>query len=738
EYSFTGLTPGEYKVMFVAPEGFEFTTANVGDDALDSDADPTMDGMTQVVTLTSGEFNDTLDAGLIQPTPGIDIEKFVNGADADTEAEAVEILPGDDAVFTYEVTNTGEVAFAANEVIVTDDNGTAGDTSDDFNPEQVLANGFNTGDTNQNNALDSGETWFYTKTVAAEDLSTSTTITTNQVIDFEGFAAGTVIDNEYASLGVTISATGGSNQAMIFDSANPTGGDHDLETPGYGNNNTTAQGNILIISEDGDSSDPDDNAGGGTITFTFDNAVNVNSLSFVDIEESGGKVFTTDADGNVTTTNIAAPGDNSFQTLTINDDDVVKLEVDLVGSGSISSVDFDSIETSTAPGIYTNIGEVVAGNVNDEDAANYVNPTPEPGIDIEKFVNGIDANSPDEYPELTPGDDVTFTYDVTNTGNVAFAAADVIVTDDNGTPDDTSDDFNPDQVLVNGFNVGDVNQNNQLDATEIWKYSETLTVEDLSSSETIRIEAEDLHLYNYGVEHGDFASGGELIALHGHEGTASTTFSGETGQYDVIVGYYDENDGHATGKFKLNGQIIDSWTFEEDLGSNLPNEDTFVTRTVAEHITIEYGDSLTLKGIEDDYEFARFDYIELVKKGDEDGIYENVATVEAGDVSDSDMSGYVNPEGEPEPQPSQNSLLFSLKDHQNLDGINFEPEDIVEYNLADQSFSKFFDGSDVGLEGFKIDAFEVISDNEILLSFKYAQDIGGIHVDDSDIVKLTA
>ncbi|UKO98975.1 SdrD B-like domain-containing protein [Nostoc sp. UHCC 0870] len=65
-YSFTGLTPGEYKVMFVAPNGFEFTTANVGNDALDSDANPS-NGMTQTVTLSSGEFNDTLDAGLIKP-----------------------------------------------------------------------------------------------------------------------------------------------------------------------------------------------------------------------------------------------------------------------------------------------------------------------------------------------------------------------------------------------------------------------------------------------------------------------------------------------------------------------------------------------------------------------------------------------------------------------------------------------------------------------------------------------
>ena len=62
-YLFDELTPGDYQVEFVAPESYYFTTANVGDDALDSDAD-VVTGLTQVVTLESGEFNGTLDAGL--------------------------------------------------------------------------------------------------------------------------------------------------------------------------------------------------------------------------------------------------------------------------------------------------------------------------------------------------------------------------------------------------------------------------------------------------------------------------------------------------------------------------------------------------------------------------------------------------------------------------------------------------------------------------------------------------
>ncbi|MEO0775300.1 MAG: SdrD B-like domain-containing protein [Bacteroidota bacterium] len=62
-YMFDGLLPGTYKVTFETPAGYSPTRPNFGDDTRDSDADPAMGGMTQFVTLMSGEYNPTLDAG---------------------------------------------------------------------------------------------------------------------------------------------------------------------------------------------------------------------------------------------------------------------------------------------------------------------------------------------------------------------------------------------------------------------------------------------------------------------------------------------------------------------------------------------------------------------------------------------------------------------------------------------------------------------------------------------------
>lgn len=66
-YMFSGLTPGDYYVEFVAPVGYSLTPQDQGvDDAVDSDADTTT-GQTAVFTITSGESNTTIDAGLYQP-----------------------------------------------------------------------------------------------------------------------------------------------------------------------------------------------------------------------------------------------------------------------------------------------------------------------------------------------------------------------------------------------------------------------------------------------------------------------------------------------------------------------------------------------------------------------------------------------------------------------------------------------------------------------------------------------
>src|SRR3954452_17067297 len=94
---------------------------------------------------------------------------------------------------------------------------------------------------------------------------------------------------------------------------------------------------------------------------------------------------------------------------------------------------------------------------------------PQPEINIVKETDGTD----NQCPNILTGSTVTWTYSVTNPGNVALS--NVVVTDDNGTPGNLLDDFTATAVLSGGFNVGDANHNNLLDGNETWQFTATGT-----------------------------------------------------------------------------------------------------------------------------------------------------------------------------------------------------------------------------------------------------------------------
>ena len=82
-------------------------------------------------------------------------------------------------------------------------------------------------------------------------------------------------------------------------------------------------------------------------------------------------------------------------------------------------------------------------------------------------MNGQDADSA-TGPIIPIGGTANFTYEVTNAGNIAVGS--IAVVDDNGTPGNAGDDFNP------TFTGGDANGNGLLDLGEKWTYSAAHTV----------------------------------------------------------------------------------------------------------------------------------------------------------------------------------------------------------------------------------------------------------------------
>src|SRR5262245_11545046 len=118
-------------------------------------------------------------------------------------------------------------------------------------------------------------------------------------------------------------------------------------------------------------------------------------------------------------------------------------------SHQVTQADLDSnaeiVNTATATG-------TGADTVSD-DATVAVTQTRSLNIVKDADVTSVDA----------AGDTITYTYTVTNTGNAAIA--DVVVTDDNLTPGNTADDFNP------AFISGDSDGDGLLDVGETWTYT---------------------------------------------------------------------------------------------------------------------------------------------------------------------------------------------------------------------------------------------------------------------------
>jgi uncharacterized repeat protein (TIGR01451 family) len=319
--------------------------------------------------------------------PGIQIVKLVNGQDADTPT-GPHVPVGSTVTFTYVVTNTGNVPLS--NVVVTDDQ---------LGPITSF-----TGDTNNNGLLDLTETWTYTKTATAlAGQQTNVGTVTGQDVNNP---PGTTVTDE--------------NPANYFGDA-----------PGI-------QIVKLVNGQDADTPPGPHVAAGSTVTFTY---VVTNT-------------------GNVPLANVVVT-DDQLGTIT-------SFTGDTNGNGLLDLTEtWTYTKTATAQaGQHTNVGTVTAKDPNipngppvtDNNPGNYFGDAP--GIQIVKFVNGQNADSA-PGPHVPAGSTLTFTYVVTNTGNVPLA--NVVVTDDQlGT--------------ITSF-TGDTNGNGLLDTNETWLFTKTATAQ---------------------------------------------------------------------------------------------------------------------------------------------------------------------------------------------------------------------------------------------------------------------
>lgn len=283
--------------------------------------------------------------------PAIEIEKLTNGYDADGVASAPQLLQGDAVVWTYVVTNTGNIALS--DVAVSDDQGVeVSCPRTTLEPgEQMLCTGSGT-------AVASEECYENVGTVVA------TPPQGDNVTDSD--------PSHYCAEEVV-------GEASIHIEKYTNGADADV-APGPALTEGDAVQWVYVVTNTGD------------VTLT---GVTVTDDQGVSVTCSGGQPF------------VLEPA----QTKTCFGNGVA-------GIGQYANV-------GTASGTPEGGGDAVG----DSDPSHYFGEEAlaEPEIDLEKKTNGSDADTP-TGPVLTVGDPVTWTYLVTNTGDVPLTG--IAVSDD--------------------------------------------------------------------------------------------------------------------------------------------------------------------------------------------------------------------------------------------------------------------------------------------------------------------
>ena len=130
-----------------------------------------------------------------------------------------------------------------------------------------------------------------------------------------------------------------------------------------------------------------------------------------------------------------------------------------------------------------------------------------------------------------------------------------------------------------------------------------------------RIEGESMQLQGYKAfepASWEGVSGGRGVTCPDSDSScsATATFDGPAGRYDLYIQYFDVSSGVAGFKLYVGDRQVDAWPADMSLPGALPSADSSVRRTIR-GVELHPGDRIRLEGTPEGGDRAAFDYLKI-------------------------------------------------------------------------------------------------------------------------------
>ena len=106
------------------------------------------------------------------------------------------------------------------------------------------------------------------------------------------------------------------------------------------------------------------------------------------------------------------------------------------------------------------------------------------------------------------------------------------------------------------------------------------------------------------------ASGGQAVECGTASCTATFTYNDAAGWRDLVVQYFDTNNGVSRFRVRVGTQIVDEWTAADHVPTKKVDGSSSARRVIT-GLALRPGDTISIEGNPDGAETAALDYVEI-------------------------------------------------------------------------------------------------------------------------------